>query len=156
MGAGTPEMRQTTVTTRIPMNFVCSINSAVASALDKRTGKIEQGGNFSAFNYGWVAQSLNATSIASEVTKSHGLCAWHLIDGKREKNNTTPIKAGLIIIDIDNQADHKDEEGNKVQKQELTFQQAQELEICKKYLSLAYNSPSTSKNLAAIQISFWS
>lgn len=154
MGAGTPEMRQTTVTTRIPMNFVCSINSAVASALDKRTGKIEQGGNFSAFNYGWVAQSLNATSIASEVTKSHGLCAWHLIDGKREKNNTTPIKAGLIIIDIDNQADHKDEEGNKVQKQELTFQQAQELEICKKYLSLAYNSPSTSKTWPRFRLVF--
>ena len=46
--------------------------------------------------------NLNATSIAAEVSKSHGLCAWHLIDGKREKNNTTPIKAGLIIIDIDN------------------------------------------------------
>ena len=66
-----------------------------------------------------------------------------LVNGKRVKGETGLIHAGLIIIDIDNQADGKDQDGNKIQKQELTWEQAQELDICKKYLSLAYDSPST-------------
>ena len=154
MGAGTPWIRQTTVTTSTPMNFICSINSKVAYALNKSTGKIEAGGDFSAFNSGWQQKNIPIGEIANEVGKSHGLCAWHLIDGKREKNNTTPIQAGLVIIDIDNQADHKDDKGNKVQKQELTWQQADQLEICQKYLSLAYNSPSTSDGWPRFRLVF--
>lgn len=136
------------------MNFVCSINDQVASALDARTGKIEQGGNFSAFNSGWRRLRLTTPEIAEEVSKSHGLCAWHLLDGKREKNYTTPLIAGLVIIDIDNQADGKDEQGNKIQKQELTWEQAKELDVCKKYLSLAYNSPSTSEEWPRFRLVF--
>lgn len=154
MGAGTPWIRQTTVTTSTPMNFICSINSKVAYALNKSTGKIEAGGDFSAFNSGWQQKNIPIAEIANEVGKSHGLCAWHLIDGKREKNNTTPIQAGLVIIDIDNQADHKDDKGNKVQKQELTWEQAERLEICQKYLSLAYNSPSTSDGWPRFRLVF--
>ena len=124
------------------MHFICSVNSAVTRALDASTGKIEVGGNFGAFNSDWVAKNITHQEIADEVGKRHGLCAWHLLDGKREKDNTTPIQAGLIIIDIDNQADHKDANGNKVQKQELTWEQAEKLDVCEKYLSVAYKSPS--------------
>ena len=58
MGAGTPWIRQTTVTTSTPMNFICSINSKVAYALNKSTGKIEAGGDFSAFNSGWQQKNI--------------------------------------------------------------------------------------------------
>ena len=124
------------------MRFVCSLNKKVVRALHKTTGKIEQGGDFSAFNSGWNAEKLDVHGIALAVGERQGLCAWHLVDGKREKNNTEPLIAGLIIIDIDNQADGKDKDGNKIQKQELTWDQAKELDLCKKYLSLAYDSPS--------------
>ena len=53
--------------------------------------------------------NLTQKEIAEQVSKRHGLCAWHLLNGKREKNNTNPVQAGLVIIDIDNQADHKDQ-----------------------------------------------
>ena len=124
------------------MHFICSLNSKVIGALHDTTGKIEPGGDFAAFNSGWEEKNLTTEEIADEIKQRKGLCAWHLVDGKREKNNTTPVQAGLIIIDIDNQADHKDENGNKVQKQELTWKQAEQLEICQKYLSLGYDSPS--------------
>lgn len=76
------------------------------------------------------------------VTNREGLCAWHLVKGKRTKDGTGCIKAGLIIIDVDNQADGKDKDGNKIQKQELNVQDINNVEVCQKYLSLAYYSPS--------------
>lgn len=136
------------------MNFVCSLNSKVVGALHKTTGKIEAGGDFSAFNSGWVKTILTSQEIADNVKQRNALCAWHLVDGKREKNNTTPIEAGLIIIDIDNQADHKDKDGNKVQKQEITWEEAKELEICKNYLSVAYDSPSATDNWPRFRLVF--
>lgn len=136
------------------MNFICSINSKVVGALDKKTGKIEAGGDFSAFNSGWQHKKLSAQEIAEQIKERKGLCAWHLVDGKREKDNTHPIEAGLIIIDIDNQADGKDKDGNKVQKQELTWEQAKQLEISKKYLSLAYNSPSGTETWPRFRLVF--
>jgi phage/plasmid-associated DNA primase len=125
------------------MHFICSVNTKVVQALDAVSGKIEAGGDYSSFNSGWESQNLSADQIAEEVAQSKGLCAWHLVNGKRVKGETGLIHAGLIIIDIDNQADGKDQDGNKIQKQELTWEQAQQLDICKKYLSLAYDSPST-------------
>jgi P4 family phage/plasmid primase-like protien len=136
------------------MNFVCSLNSKVVGALHKTTGKIEAGGDFSAFNSGWVKSILTSQEIADNVKQRNALCAWHLVDGKREKNNTNPIEAGLIIIDIDNQADHKDKDGNKVQKQEITWEEAKELEICKNYLSVAYDSPSATDNWPRFRLVF--
>ena len=124
------------------MNFICSVNAQVAAYVDPTLGKIAPGGNFTAFNENWTAEQLTAAQIAEHVGKSAGLCAWHLVSGRRVRNNTGLIQAGLLIIDIDNQADGKDEHGNKIQKQELTYAQAKELEICKKYLTLAYDSPS--------------
>lgn len=58
------------------------------------------------------------------------------------QKGTECIKAGLIIIDIDNQADGKDSQGNKIQQQELSEAQALELQIVKQYCSFAYQSPS--------------
>ena len=110
------------------MNFICSVNEVVAKHLHPETGKIAVGGNFSAFNSNWIASELNAEQIAERVGQSHGLCAWHLLNGQRNSKGTGVIKAGLIIVDIDNQADHKDSEGNKVQKQELTVEEALELD----------------------------
>ena len=136
------------------MQFICSVNSKVVSALDAATGKIEAGGDFRSFNNNWEPVELDALGIADEVGQRKGLCAWHLLEGKRVKDNTGIVHAGLIIIDIDNQADGKDAEGNKIQKQELTWEQAQELEICKKYLSLAYDSPSTSESWPRFRLVF--
>jgi hypothetical protein len=136
------------------MNFICSINKKVVNFLNETTGKIGPGGNFQAFNENWKSARLTTTQIAEEVAKRHGLCAWHLVEGKRQKNNTGLIQAGLIIIDIDNQADGKDENGNKIQKQELTADEALELEICKKYLSLAYDSPSTTPTWPRFRLVF--
>ena len=127
------------------MKFICSVNEVVAKHLHPETGKIASGGNFSAFNSNWIASELEASEIAGHVGDSHGLCAWHLINGQRNSKGTGVIKAGLIIVDIDNQADHKDKEGNKVQKQELTVEEALELDICKKYLTVGYYSPSTTE-----------
>ena len=77
-----------------------------------------------------------------------------MLEGKRVKDNTGIVQAGLIIIDIDNQADGKDADGNKIQKQELTWEQAQELDVCKKYLSLAYDSPSTTESWPRFRLVF--
>ena len=104
------------------MKFICSVNLGVVPHLDPELGKIASGGNFSAFNSGWDACELDTNELGEVLGKQAGLCAWHLQDGKRQKNQTGVIKAGLIIVDIDNQADHKDESGNKVQKQELTVE----------------------------------
>lgn len=124
------------------MLFHFSRNHVVRSALNPATGKIPTGGNFKAFNENWEQETDNVDKIISYVQDSEGLCAWHLVDNRRTKNETGCIKAGLLIIDIDNQADGKDKDGNKIQKQELTEEQALELDICKKYLSFAYYSPS--------------
>jgi len=126
------------------MKFICSVNLRVVPHLHPELGKIAEGGNFTAFNSGWDASELTTEELAKVLGQQAGLCAWHLLEGRRQRNATGVIKAGLIIIDIDNQADYKDEKGNKVQKQELTIDQALELDICKKYLTLAYYSPSTS------------
>ena len=87
------------------MRFICSVNEKVVGALHPSTGKVEAGGDFSVFNSAWIQKEITADEIATAVKSKQGLCAWHLIDGKREKDNTQPIRAGLIIIDIDNQAD---------------------------------------------------
>jgi len=92
------------------MQFICSVNSKVVSALDAATGKIEAGGDFRSFNNNWEAVELDALGIADEVGQRKGLCAWHMLEGKRVKDSTGIIHAGLIIIDIDNQADGKDAE----------------------------------------------
>lgn len=136
------------------MKFICSINKVVAKHVNTKTGKILPGGNFAAFNSNWDACELTTESLKSELEKGYGLCAWHLLDGKRQADSTGVIQAGLIIVDIDNQADYKDEHGNKVQKQELTPQQALELEICKKYLTLAYHSPSTTDTWPRFRLVF--
>jgi len=136
------------------MKFICSVNLGVVPHLDPELGKIASGGNFSAFNSGWDACELDTNELGEVLGKQAGLCAWHLQDGKRQKNQTGVIKAGLIIVDIDNQADHKDESGNKVQKQELTVKQALELDICKKYLTLGYYSPSTSEGWPRFRLVF--
>ncbi|MBM4230425.1 MAG: hypothetical protein FJ184_06700, partial [Gammaproteobacteria bacterium] len=124
------------------MKFYYSRNKEVRNHVNSRTGKISAGGNFKAFNENWEAQTDTVQAIADNVTEGHGLCAWHLNDGKRSRNETGCIKAGLLIIDVDNQADGKDKDGNKIQDQQLDETQALELEICKKYLSFAYYSPS--------------
>jgi len=136
------------------MKFICSVNLGVVPHLDPDQGKIATGGNFAAFNTGWDAVETDTTELAKILSKQAGLCAWHLQGGKRQKNSTGVIKAGLIIVDIDNQADHKDEAGNKVQKQELTVEQALELDICKKYLTLGYYSPSTTEGWPRFRLVF--
>ena len=136
------------------MKFICSVNLGVVPHLDPDQGKIATGGNFAAFNAGWDAVETTTTELAEILAKQAGLCAWHLQEGKRQKNSTGVIKAGLIIVDIDNQADHKDEHGNKVQKQELTVEQALELDICKKYLTLGYYSPSTTEGWPRFRLVF--
>ncbi len=102
------------------MNFICSVNEAVVPYLHEKTGKIEIGGNFSAFNQNWRSVQANAEQIKSCVGAKAGLCAWHLRGGKRTQGSTGVIVAGLIIVDIDNQADGKGPNGEKLQKQELT------------------------------------
>ena len=136
------------------MNFICSVNEVVAEHLDPETGRIASGGNFASFNENWEALELTTLELAERLGKSVGVCAWHLQEGKRIANVTGLIKAGLIIVDIDNQADHKDSEGNKVQKQELTPEEALELDICKKYLTLAYYSPSSTKTWPRFRLIF--
>lgn len=136
------------------MKFICSVNLGVVPHLHPELGKIADGGNFSAFNSNWDACELTTDELASVLGQQAGLCAWHLQDGKRQRNSTGVIKAGLIIVDIDNQADHKDQDGNKVQKQELTVEQALELDICKKYLTLGYYSPSTREDWPRFRLVF--
>ena len=98
------------------MKFYYSRNQEVQKHVNPRTGKISAGGNFKAFNENWEALQNNTQVISEEVEKGYGLCAWHLVDGRRSRNETGCIKAGLIIIDVDNQADGKDKDGNKIQK----------------------------------------
>jgi P4 family phage/plasmid primase-like protien len=136
------------------MKFICSINSVVAKHVDAITGKIEAKGNFTSFNENWEALEASTEELAAHLKQKSGLCAWHLHEGKRKANRTGVIKAGLIIVDIDNQADHKDRDGNKVQKQELTVEEALELDICKKYLTIAYYSPSTSEGWPRFRLVF--
>jgi len=124
------------------MKFYYSRNLEVRKHVNPKTGKIAAGGNFKAFNENWTSEFDNVSAIAENVKNGHGLCAWHLIDGKRSRNETGCIKAGLIIVDVDNQADGKDKDGNKIQDQQLTVGQALELDVCQKYLSFAYYSPS--------------
>lgn len=125
------------------MKFLFSRNQEVRKHVSARTGKIGPGGNFKAFNENWEALTDTTEVIAQDVLEGSGLCAWHLTEGKRTKNETGCLQAGLLIIDVDNQADGKDANGNKVQKQELTEEESLELDVCKKYLSFAYYSPSS-------------
>jgi len=136
------------------MKFYYSRNKEVRNHVNSRTGKISAGGNFKAFNENWEAQTDTVQAIADNVTEGHGLCAWHLNDGKRSRNETGCIKAGLLIIDVDNQADGKDKDGNKIQDQQLDETQALELEICKKYLSFAYYSPSNEEGWPRFRLVF--
>lgn len=136
------------------MRFVCSLNSEVKKYLNPKTGKLSQGGNFKAFNENWMAVNEDINFISEKVKDSLGLCAWHLVDGKRVKEKTGCIQAGLIIVDIDNQLDGKTEEGDKIQKQELTVAEALELDICKKYLSSAYYSPSSADGWPRFRLVF--
>ena len=136
------------------MKFICSINKVVAEHVHPKTGKIAAGGNFAAFNANWIPSETSVSELKFELEQGYGLCAWHLLDGKRQSESTGVIKAGLIIVDIDNQADGKDKDGNKIQKQELTPEQALELDICKKYLTLAYYSPSTSESWPRFRLVF--
>jgi hypothetical protein len=136
------------------MLFFYSKNQKVRQFVNPKTGKINPGGNFKSFNENWEASEAGAEGIAKATAAGDGLCAWHLVNGKRVKDSTGTIKAGLIIIDIDNQADHKDENGNKVQKQELNVKEALELDICKKYLSFAYYSPSTTPEWPRFRLVF--
>lgn len=137
------------------MKFFFSINHAVSEHVDPATGKIAPGGNFSAFNNNWLPKEESIEFLADAVTTQQaGVCAWHLLEGRRREKSTGAIKAGLIIIDIDNQADGKDENGNKIQKQELTVAQAANLEICEKYLSLAYYSPSHTEDWPRFRLIF--
>jgi P4 family phage/plasmid primase-like protien len=136
------------------MQFHFSRNQEVRKHVSPRTGKIPTGGNFKAFNENWEKLTQDIPSIADTVQQGYGLCAWHLVDGKRAKNETGCTQAGLLIIDIDNQADGKDKEGNKIQKQELNEEQAKELDLCKKYLSFAYYSPSHSDTWPRFRLVF--
>lgn len=136
------------------MKFQYSRNQAVLKFVNKATGKIAAGGNFKAFNENWEALEGDIEEITTDTLKGYGLCAWHLIDGKRTKNETGCIHAGLIIIDVDNQADNKDSDGNKVQKQELTEEEALALDVCQKYLSFAYYSPSHTDNWPRFRLVF--
>jgi len=124
------------------MRFFCSLNSEVKKYLGA-SGKLPNGGNFKAFNENWTPVESSIKEITAAVCSSSGLCAWHLIDGRRSKNDTGAIKAGLIIIDVDNQDDKKDSDGEKVQRQELTPTESITLGLSKKYLSLGYYSPSS-------------
>lgn len=136
------------------MKFYYSRNVEVCKYVNPKTGKIAAGGNFKAFNENWISDHADLATIAESVTRGEGLCAWQLIDGRRTRNETGCIKAGLIIIDIDNQADGKDKDGNKIQDQQLTAEEALELDICKKYLSFAYYSPSTEESWPRFRLVF--
>ena len=136
------------------MNFICSVNEVVANYLSPETGKIPLGGNFSAFNDNWQALEVDVDQLEEYLNKSSGLCAWHLYEGKRRRDETGLIKAGLIIVDIDNQADGKNKDGTKIQKQELTPEEALELDICKKYLTLGYYSASSTTEWPRFRLVF--
>lgn len=136
------------------MKFICSVNTGVVPHLHPEQGKIAKGGNFAAFNSGWESKNLTTEELVEVLSTQAGLCAWHLVDGQRKAKGTGVIQAGLVIVDIDNQADGKDKEGNKIQKQELTPEEALELDICKKYLTLGYHSPSDSPGWPRFRLVF--
>ena len=122
--------------------FIFSYNTVVKGHVDPAAGKIVRGGNFSAFNENWVPDERDINTIKDYVASGAGLCAWHMVNNKRVKRNTGCISAGLVILDIDNQADHKGTAGEKIQQQELSVEDSKELPLCKKYLSFSYKSPS--------------
>jgi len=136
------------------MDFAFSWNKEVKNYLDPKLGKIAEGGNFAAFNNNWIQGDDDIIKIADLTCQGYGLCAWHLVNGKRVQGGTGCIQAGLIILDIDNQANGKDQNGNKVQQQELTVEEALELDLCKRYLSFAYYSPSTSETWPRFRLVF--
>ena len=136
------------------MEFSYSINDEVREYLNPKTGKIASGGNFAAFNENWKASSDSTEVIANRIAAGAGLCAAQLIEGRRKSGDTGFIKAGLVIIDIDNQADGKDENGEKIKDIQLTVEQALELDICKKYLSFAYYSPSNTPDWPRFRLVF--
>ena len=136
------------------MDFSYSFNEKVREYLNPKTGKISTGGNFTAFNENWQSSKADAQTMSEQIAAGTGLCAAHLIDGKRQSGNTGFIKAGLVIIDIDNQADSKDENGEKIKDLQLTVEQALELDICKKYLSFAYYSPSNTPDWPRFRLVF--
>jgi putative DNA primase/helicase len=136
------------------MNFICSVNTSVIPHLHPEQGKIAKGGNFTAFNSGWESKDVAAQELSTILSTQAGLCAWHLVNGQRKASGTGVLQAGLIIIDIDNQAEGKDENGNKIQKQELTPEEALELDICKKYLTIGYHSPSDSPGWPRFRLVF--
>ena len=51
------------------MQFICSINNKVTGALDAISGKIEKGGDFTAFNQNWQKKELSSQEIANEVAQ---------------------------------------------------------------------------------------
>ena len=136
------------------MLFFYSRNKEVHKHVSSKTGKLPPGGNYKVFNENWEACEDTISTLAQQITQGEGLCAWHLLDGKRTKKGTECIKAGLIIIDIDNQADGKDSQGNKIQQQELSEAQALELQIVKQYCSFAYQSPSYKKDWPRLRLVF--
>ena len=136
------------------MKFACSVNTTVANYVDSKTGKIQAGGDFSKFNQHWEAKNIDALDLSEYIALKSGLCAWQLQNGKREAKNTGLIQAGLIIVDIDNQADKKGPNGEKVQQQELTYDEALNLDVCQKYLSFAYDSPSGSESWPRFRLVF--
>jgi hypothetical protein len=136
------------------MDFIFSWNEEVKKFIDPTLGKIANGGNFTAFNNNWKQGKNDIDHIADLTCKGYGLCAWHLVDGKRVSGGTGCIEAGLLILDIDNQADHKDKDGNKVQQQELSVEQALQLDLCQNYLSFAYYSPSTAEGWPRFRLVF--
>ncbi len=136
------------------VRFISSVNKEVTKYLNPTTGKIASGGNFSAFNSNWEPVEASIEDISADVLKGAGLCAWHLVGGRRTRNDTDCIKAGLLILDIDNQDDSKDESGNKIQRQELTVEQALQLEICTRFLSFAYKSPSDTESWPRFRLVF--
>lgn len=136
------------------MDFVFSWNEEVKKFVDPALGKIAEGGNFTAFNNHWQQGHAGIERIAELTCQGYGLCAWHLVNGQRVKGGTGCIQAGLLIIDIDNQASYKDKEGKKVQQQELTVQEALKLDLCNQYLSFAYYSPSTTESWPRFRLVF--
>jgi len=144
----------TITTLRTPMLFIHSRNPEVHKFVSSKTGKIPPGGNYKVFNENWIATEDTIANIAQSTAVGEGLCAWHMVGGRRTKNSTECLKAGLIIIDVDNQADGKDSDGNKIQQQELDEAQALELPVVKQYCSFAYRSPSYTEKWPRLRLVF--
>ena len=80
------------------MDFFFSINHAVSEYVNPATGKIAAGGNFAAFNNNWLPQEADISAMADAVTTQQaGLCAWHLVEGRRREGSTgrTPVAKAL-------------------------------------------------------------